>query len=344
MEGPATTTLAALNAALESSGELPEDIWTQWLWKSDPEEAFAPGVLMNRCHLLGLLVCRHQAMVLPSSSAAAPPPPDCSDSRMTLMKKAPSAMSLRELKDTVDNILIEWPRFLDRLEDNPRADENFRAVAGLLDACLARFGHLACHPGPVAVFDDASCTEPHTREGQCRLTRPALRRMLGGFLVMYRHLYLLSLAEEVDPEPHDCAVRKHHMEASMDDFHLLCMSMRLPVAARLNYKQDFPGMYNHVSQVVYFHNPQYERLPRTHLDKVSLGDPMQVLPALCQLHPEVGLTYEEDHVDLSAPTGKWRWVVLPGRVYLVGPDARVYRSANVTSLMRVYLEAVGGSV
>jgi hypothetical protein len=333
MEG---TKLSALNAALESSGELPEDIWTQWLWKSDPEEAFAPGVLMNRCHLLGLLVCRHQAATLPQDASGGEP---CADPRMTLMPKRPAGMSLRELKDTVDNILIEWPRFLDRLEDNPHADANFRAVTGLLDACLARFGHLASHPGPVAVFDDASCTEPHTAEGVCRLTKPALRRMLGGFLVMYRHLYLLSQAEEVDPEPHDCGVRKHHMEASMDDFHLLCMSMRLPVAARLNYKQDFPGMYNHVSQVVYFHNPQYERLPRIPLDKVSAGDPMQVLPALCQLYPEISLAYEEDHVDLSAPTGRWRWVVLPGRIYLVGPDARVYRSANVTSLLRVFLEA-----
>ena len=329
--------LAPLNAALESSGDLPEETWTEWLWGSDPEEAFAPGILMNRCHLLGLLVCRHQAGVAQGQGAAHVGA--CSDARMTLMKKEPAQMSLRELKDTVDNVLIEWPRFLDRLEDNPRADENFRAVTALLDACLARFGHLASHPGPVSVFDDASCTEPHTAEGQCRLTRPAMRRMLGGFMVMYRHLYLLSKAEEVEPEPHDCGVRRHHMEASMDDFHLLCMSMRLPVAARLNYKQDFPGMYNHVSQVVYFHNPQYERLQRIALDQVSAGEPMQVLPALCQLHPEVELAYEEDHLDLSAPTGKWRWMILPGRVYLVGPDSRVYRSENVTSLMRIYLES-----
>jgi hypothetical protein len=98
-------------------------------------------------------------------------------------------------------------------------------------------------------------------------------------------------------------------------------------------------MYNHVSQVVYFHNPQYERLPRIGLDKVAMGEPMQVLPALCQIHPEISLVYEEDHLDLSQPTGKWLWMVLPGRVYLIGPDARVYHCENVTSLMRVYLES-----
>ena len=92
-------------------------------------------------------------------------------------------------------------------------------------------------------------------------------------------------------------------------------------------------------QVVYYHNAQYERRARIPLADTVDGDPMQVLPALCQLYPEVALAYEEDNVNLSAPTGKWMWMVLPGRVYLLGPDARVYHSENVTSLMRVYLES-----
>jgi hypothetical protein len=92
------------------------------------------------------------------------------------------------------------------------------------------------------------------------------------------------------------------------------------------------------SQVVYFHNAQYERQARVGLEDALDGAPMQVLPAICQLYPEVPLHYEEDHVDLSRPTGKWLWMVLPGRIYLVGPDERVYHSDNVTSLLRVYLE------
>jgi len=92
------------------------------------------------------------------------------------------------------------------------------------------------------------------------------------------------------------------------------------------------------SQVVYFHNAQYERRARITLAETADGDPMQVLPAIRQLYPEVGLHYEEDHVDLSRPTGRWFWMVLPGRIYLVGPDQRIYHSENVTSLLRVYLE------
>jgi hypothetical protein len=166
--------------------------------------------------------------------------------------------------------------------------------------------------------------------------------MLGCFMVMHRHIHLLTTAEAVEPVPFDCAVAKHHLEASGDEFSLLCMNMQLPVAARLSYKHDFPGMYNHVSQVVYFHNAQYERTRRVGLAQVPEGDPMQVLPALRQLYPGIALHYEEDHVDLSQGTGGWVWMALPGRVYLVDPRGRAYHSPNVTSLMRVYLERTAG--
>ena len=333
--------LGGLNERLEAGKGLPEGVWVRWLWQTEPEEAVLVTVLLNRSHLMGLLVCRHQAMrasSVSSSTRRQRGAEECTDDRIHVVDKQPAGMSLRELRDTVDNLLIEWPRFLQRLTDNPRGEENLRAVVALVDGCMARLGHLASHPGKADVFDDGGCTEPHDERGAMRLTRPCLRRMLGSFMVMYRHLHLLGTAEAVDPVPFDCGISKHHMEASTDEFSLLCMNMQLPVAARLNYKHDFPGMYNHVSQVVYFHNAQYERTRRIGLAQVPEGDPMHVLPALRQLHPEIALHYEEDHVDLSQGTGGWVWMVVPGRVYLVDPRGRAYHSPNVTSLMRVYLE------
>jgi hypothetical protein len=338
--------LGGLNGRLEAGEGLPDDVWVRWLWQTDPEEPVLASVLLNQSHLLGLLVCRHQAMLAGRGRT-----PVCGGSlagdeaseRIRVVDKRPAEMSLREVRDTVDNLLIEWPRFLQRLADNPRGDENLEAVVGLVDGCLARFGHLAQHPGGADVFDDGGSTEPHDEDGLMRLTRPCLRRTLGSFMVMYRHLHLLGTAEAVAPVPFDCGVCKHHMEASADEFSLLCMNMQLPVAARLNYKHDFPGMYNHVSQVVYFHNAQYERTRRIPLARVPEGDPMHVLPALRQLHPDIALHYEEDRVDLSRGTGRWGWMVVPGRVYLVDPEGRAYHSDNVTSLMRVYLERTGKS-
>ena len=43
------------------------------------------------------------------------------DSRLTIVKKPASAMSLRELRDSLANLQLEWPRFLERLADNPNA-------------------------------------------------------------------------------------------------------------------------------------------------------------------------------------------------------------------------------
>jgi len=328
--------LAQLNNELERSGSLPDaqSVFLEWIWRSDPDEPFEAKVLLNRSHLLGLLVCRHAAN-RPRQQAS-----PCDDSRMSLVEKSPPDMTLRELRDTLDNLLIEWPRFVERLKDNTKAAENLRAVAALVEGCLARLGQLAQRPGDATVFDDASCTEP-TAGGLMRLSRPGIRRMLGSFMVVFRHLDLLKRCK---PVPHDAGhpqadagIRKHHVEASTDDFHHLCMNMLLPVAAKLNYKQDFPGMYNHVSQVIYFHNTQYERTPRASLEEIlAAGEPMQALPAICQIYPDIQLAYEEDAVDLSAPTGRWLWMVMPRRVYLVDPDANVYHSENALELLGLY--------
>ena len=132
----------------------------------------------------------------------------------------------------------------------------------------------------------------------------------------------------------DCGISKYHVEASGDDFNVLCMHLSLPVAGRLNYKHDFPEMYNHVSQAVFFHNPEYQRQARVALDDLKTAPPEQVLPALWQLHPEIQVLYEEDNIDLSGEGREgWAWLVVAGRVYLVGPDNSVWYSPSVTSLV-----------
>lgn len=327
--------ISQLNHELETTGGIAsaDALWTEWTWQTNPEEPFEASVLLNRSQLLGLLLCRHMANTVQARQAAA----ELEGSRMVLIQKSPSQFSLRELRDTIDNLLIEWPLFVKRLAENPRAAENCAAVASLVDGCFARLGWLAMNPAGADCFDDAASTEPHPGD-RMRLSRPGLRRFIGSFLVLYRHIDLLTRAKKVTcKEPVEPGVRKHHVEASTDDFHLLCMNTLLPTAAKLNYKQDFPGMYNHVSQVIYFHNPQYERAPRAELEEIlRTGEPVQALPALCQIHPEIQLAYEEDCIDLSRPTGKWWWLVLPRRIYLVDPQSEVYHSDCLWDLLSVY--------
>jgi hypothetical protein len=123
--------LAPTLAALETLEELPLGIWHEWLWGTDPEEACHIDVLLNRNHLLGLLVCRCKFLKMPKPAAhdTVASASMGKENRMTIMDTPVHAMSWRELKDTVANVLFEWPAFLDRLRHNIRAKQNMRQVS-----------------------------------------------------------------------------------------------------------------------------------------------------------------------------------------------------------------------
>jgi hypothetical protein len=322
--------------ALKTTGELPEETWDEWLWRTDPEEPYSPEVLLNRCQLLGLLVCLYKGMQQAGGQNAALPK-DAETSRLTLMSKPVHAMSLRELKDTMENLQVEWPAFLQRLPVNPNAQANLEAVVSLLDQCFARFGTLCLAAGGEAELDDLGSVEPCKLDPKLlQITRACIRRTVCTFMVFYRHLHLLAVAKPVPDVFCDCGISKYHMDASGDDFNMLCMHIGLPVAAKMNYKHDFPEMYNHVSQVVFFHNSEYQRVPRAKLDALETAQPEHILPALMQLHPSITIRYEEDHIDLSGATSgtDWWWLVVAGRIYLVDPGRGVWYSPSVTSLLK----------
>jgi hypothetical protein len=79
-------------------------------------------------------------------------------------------------------------------------------------------------------------------------------------MMMYRHMHFHEHAQ-VSPrssyEYFDCSIKDHHIVASTDDFSGIAMHWDIMIAAKLNYIHDFPGMFNCVSQVAYFHNPGY---------------------------------------------------------------------------------------
>lgn len=346
--------LNELYSNLESKKELPKSIWHEWLWGTDPEEPYHIDVLLNKNQLLGLLVCRYKHLT-------SPPPPPCPippqktpempetkkknqhtlQSRMVIMDTPVHQMSWRELKDTVANILFEWPAFLDRLQQNIRPQQNMRQVMHLINQCACRFGALMCTSAGESIMDDPSETQPSTdrsHKDMMSLTPGALRRMVGSLLIMYRHLHLLSVSVKVPSHNFEAGLSKYHYEASNDAFNLLCMHIDLPVAARLNYRHDFPGMYNHVSQVVYFHNSQYARCQRKPIEEIQTAPAAHVLPAIQELYPEIKLRFEEDHFDPTVGGKEWYWLLLAGRVYLVTPEPSVLYSENVCDLLKVFVE------
>lgn len=40
------------------SRDLPPALWDEWLWRSNPNDLPSADALLNRCHLLALLICR----------------------------------------------------------------------------------------------------------------------------------------------------------------------------------------------------------------------------------------------------------------------------------------------
>lgn len=346
--------LTELYDGLEAHRTLPQETWHEWLWGTDPEEGYHMDVLLNRNQLLGLLVCRFKFLTTEAPVSTAGQHAMGAKDRMTIMDTPVARMTWRELKDTVANILFEWPKFLDRLQQNLRPHQNLRQVMHLITQCACRFGELAFTVCGEDIMDDPSETQPApaaSARARCTgvgkdlltLTPGAMRRMAGSLLIMYRHLHLLSVCVKVQPQKFDAGVSKYHYEASNDMFNLLCMHMALPVAARLNYRHDFPGMYNHVSQVVYFHNSQYSRCARQPLEDIQKAPAVHVLPAIQELYPEIKLRFEEDMFDPTKAGTEWFWLLLAGRVYLVTPEPRVLYSENVSDLLKVYVDSISES-
>lgn len=345
---PLPLELGPLNQGLAAFGELPTEAWHEWLWGTNPEEPYHQDVLMNRNQLLGLLVCRYKFLKgKEAGSGDGGSTYYASQNRLTIMDKPVERMTWRELKDTVANVLIEWPQFLDRLSKNIRGKQNLRHVLHLINLCAMRFGELAYIEAGQDVLDDTSESQP--AEGQdpgtdglkLVLTAGGLRRMVGSLLILYRHLHLLSMCRRVYPNREESPaskISKYHYEASNDGFNLLCMHMSLPVAARLNYRHDFPGMYNHVSQVVYFHNSQYSRIQRLPMEEIKTAPAVHVLPAVQELYPEIALKFEEDTFDPTQPGQGWFWLLLAGRVYLVTPEPVVLYSDSILDLLQAYID------
>lgn len=312
--------LLSLNTDLEADGTLPSALSAEWIWGSDPAEPLNQQTLLNKSHLLGLLVCRHRALAESSF--------DISDVPIDLQiaRCPPQDMNLRQLRDTLDNICVQVPKL-------PKVS----VVVGFVDACFARFGKLLWEAHSGEVLNDPVCVED-AEAGLLRVNRPCIRRTLNCFLLLFRRLHMAAVATSIPTVHHNGGIHKHHMEASNDEFDLLNMRWCLPVGAVINYRNDFSGFYNHISQVVYFHYPNYERTRRCTLQELATAGPEHVLPAICLLHPNIKIWYEEDNFDITKPLGYWAWIILPGKIYLAGPNAELYQSGDVTALLNVYLQ------
>jgi hypothetical protein len=313
--------LSALNSNFESGSlDPPKEIWTEWLWGCDLVEPVSVDSLLNRAHLLGLLIARFRALREPELM-------DICVSLPTIvhMGSRVSRMTPRQLKDVLEDLQLRWETFIDRPEE----------LTELVDACMTLFGHFNLHPSK---YDDVGMRDASHED---RMNVLCIRRITSILCLMYRHLDLLHRWEEPPVGGGGTsveAIQEFHVQSSMDEFHKHVMHSDLPPAALLNYRQDFAGFYHCVSQAVYFHFPSYERKAQLDLGSLRSGDhPLFALAPLVEMYPDIHLCYE----DARPKAGVWNWMLMGKRVYLLDPTlGRVYYAPNLLRLMDGFLADV----
>jgi hypothetical protein len=329
--------IASLNRALESGCDLPSTIWDKWLWKCDLAEPVTPECMMNKMHLLGLLIARYRALKEPSLVDVCLSLPDVVNFQTNVATLTP-----RQLKDVVDCMQMHWSRYTESVPTETLIEN--------VDACMARFGMMNLKP---CVYDDVNMRDPLCEH---RMNQPTIRRFVSIFCVLYRHIHMDHFATEPVIIADSEQIQDCHVQASQDTFFKLAMHSDLPPAARfffsfiyfiinviikinekcrLLYRQDFSGFYHNISQVVYFHYPSYERPDQLSISALRDGvsSAVSTLAPVCEMYPEINVCFEDD----IPSENSWNWVLMGKRVFLLRPDGSVLGSPNILVLLGAFV-------
>lgn len=369
--------LKSLNDAVDDTCKtLPDSIWTEWLWHTDPMQECHMDLMLNRMHLLGLIIARYRAK---RSSARQETMTSIlgTSKRLWLFDGPVARYTLRQLTDTLQNLQVRTFLFYHPCLDGIVANtwntqmqwntchlaSQLPSMRNAVDAMFLRFGALASETAYASssstAFDDPGSIEKVPgRDEKVQLNRICIRRMVSSFFVLYRHMHCWEAKEDVDgEEAADCAIKLHHILAASDDFSKLSMHWDLMPGAKLHYVHDFRGLFNCISQVIYFHNPSYERRmqERKRVEDVSCGkngiEMVQLIPCFMQLHPDILVEQEDTRIfqpeQPCEMRKKWAWLIMGRTVYLCTPwedeeQCRIlYYHQNAAVLLHMFRRVTG---
>jgi hypothetical protein len=313
--------------------DIPDSLWEKWLWEVDLLQEISASEALNESHLTGLILCRVAGMDRPNIPGA-----DLLG-QQSVIRIPYQEMSMRNLRDSLEHAQLH----MHMLIKDPACLNNFPEH---LNNLFARLGHLLC-PLPfvtIEAFDDKDALEVHPSGQTSHLvTANWIRWLLNTFVIMFRHCELRKMVEDPNVVGPRLEIKEFHVEAGLDDFYRFSQHFDLPPAAVLQYSHDFPQMLNSVSQVTFFHFPNYERRLQLAHDEVASGDaPIYTLAAALSMLPDVTVVFEEE--SFGAPPGAighprhakagWRIVLGAGFIYLLTPTGRLYHHKNLLELVR----------
>jgi hypothetical protein len=230
-------------------------VWQEWLWESDcnapPSELCCD---MNRMHGLGVLYCVNLSK-LPTQPIGLPELLPLLPAIHLHGSKPICEFSLQELMDQLECMQLHWGQIVGDIAP--------------LHAIMARLGSIVSHAFVTTkpedgyenvVLDDPQHTTVMPQQQMSIISRKSLRQMICVLLGLARVQDIVQRSVVIPPQCVQSVVKafkQHHIEASMDFFNGLQQMMRLAPGMRLVYCTNFAGMYNDVSQVIYFHFPKF---------------------------------------------------------------------------------------
>ena len=335
-------------------------LWRRWLWECDcnalPIEQCYD---MNEMHALGVLACLGEH-AQPVGLYAHPLNAETVGGPAVVHLHPTMAVALLSLRETIDQIeclQLHWGPAI--------GDWGAQQARVVLRALMARIGEIAHHAYPIGleeILDDPQHTTPIEGSSLGVVSRKSLRQAICVFFALLRVCAIVERAEPVPASTPDelaavlGALRQHHIESASDRFNELQQVMYLAPGQRLAYRTLFAGMYNDVSQVIYFHHPRYCRKPQLELSRIP-ASPMHMLPLVEQLLPDVPIVYDDDNrlpfVDGVASGaaargaasgggggGAWRWLICCGAVFLL-EGGRIWSAPTLGELVAYHLRATG---
>lgn len=135
-----------------------------------------------------------------------------------------------------------------------------------------------------------------------------------------------------------------HLEASSETWYTVGMASELSPGAVCQYKHEFGELFHSLSQVVYYHAPNYDRRRQLPLAALNArGAPAaHVLPLVSEIAPDVPVLFEHTGAGFRGATARhaFSWCLCRGIVVLVDRDMRSYCCRDLRGLLPL-IDAAG---
>jgi hypothetical protein len=312
--------------AMEVRGVNLADLYRAWVLHSDPGMRCTAVMPLNPMFLQCCLVAKLCHLFNERDERSVQDiVADCKE--LEILDTPVDEMRWKEYQLTLQSLQLHWTRFA----VNPCCPHP--ALEALLGKMLARLGYFVGHTFEEGgELDDlqacSRCLHDSSRlrlcDQQIVYCACALWSMCySGWLQENAVLTQIPEGRRVEIEEaikDRVAVYHHHIEAGNDSYFTATMYDDIMVGALLQYMHRFSGMFHSVSQVAYFHNPEYQRRrpPEGVEDLLRERPAIDKIPTLQQLYPDLELFHEgTSWAQLPRGGGVWMWVHTPGLVFLV---------------------------